>query len=176
MGEYDDEFYDDEPLHVKFNSMMSAPDTVNAPLAAVNNFFNNSISYDDEKDQNHWQSPQETMERKAGDCEDYAIAKYWALREMGVPAENLRFGHVDSTRMSRPHMVLMFSSSGRFEDSLVLDNVEREIMPLRERRDLHTSYSFNELGSYKGDRHLSEVVDSRLKRVLGLVDPETQDI
>lgn len=37
-----------------------------------------------------WSSPLATFAHGAGDCEDYAIAKYVALREAGVPAQDLR--------------------------------------------------------------------------------------
>ncbi len=37
-----------------------------------------------------WSSPLVTFYRGAGDCEDYAIAKFVALREAGVPANDLR--------------------------------------------------------------------------------------
>ena len=37
-----------------------------------------------------WSSPLVTFNTGAGDCEDYAIAKYVALQMAGVPAENLR--------------------------------------------------------------------------------------
>jgi len=37
-----------------------------------------------------WSSPLVTLYHGAGDCEDYAIAKYVALRMAGVPADDLR--------------------------------------------------------------------------------------
>ncbi|MBV9261789.1 MAG: transglutaminase-like cysteine peptidase [Pseudolabrys sp.] len=37
-----------------------------------------------------WASPLTTFASGAGDCEDYAIAKYVALREAGVPERDLR--------------------------------------------------------------------------------------
>ena len=43
-----------------------------------------------------WSSPLVTFYGGAGDCEDYAIAKYVALREAGVPAETLRIVMRDS--------------------------------------------------------------------------------
>ncbi len=38
----------------------------------------------------HWDTPREFISRRGGDCEDYAIAKYFALRFLGVPARDLR--------------------------------------------------------------------------------------
>jgi predicted transglutaminase-like cysteine proteinase len=37
-----------------------------------------------------WSSPLDTFRSGAGDCEDYAIAKYVALRMAGIPTEDLR--------------------------------------------------------------------------------------
>jgi len=37
-----------------------------------------------------WSSPLVTFNTGAGDCEDYAIAKYVALQMAGIPAEDLR--------------------------------------------------------------------------------------
>ena len=38
---------------------------------------------------NHWTTLLEFM-RRGGDCEDFAVAKYFLLREMGVPAADMR--------------------------------------------------------------------------------------
>jgi predicted transglutaminase-like cysteine proteinase len=38
---------------------------------------------------NHWSTLLEFLQR-GGDCEDYAVAKYFLLRELGFPAENMR--------------------------------------------------------------------------------------
>ena len=38
---------------------------------------------------NHWSTLLEFLKR-GGDCEDYAVAKYFLLRELGFPAEDLR--------------------------------------------------------------------------------------
>lgn len=38
---------------------------------------------------NHWSTLLEFL-RRGGDCEDYAVAKYFLLRELGFPAEDMR--------------------------------------------------------------------------------------
>ena len=45
-----------------------------------------------------WTAPIQTLTAGAGDCEDYAIAKYVALEKTGVPEENLRLLVVRDTR------------------------------------------------------------------------------
>ena len=66
-----------------------------------------------------WSSPLETLASRAGDCEDYAIAKFVALLEAGVPPENLRLMVVRDTARSDDHAVV----AAKLDDEwLVLDN------------------------------------------------------
>ncbi len=61
-------------------------------LAAVNDTFNR-ITY--RKDTDTWgrtdycASPQELLSRGQGDCEDYALAKYFTLRALGYATDQL---------------------------------------------------------------------------------------
>ncbi len=40
--------------------------------------------------EDHWSSPFETLQTRRGDCEDYAILKYVALREAGLSSEDVK--------------------------------------------------------------------------------------
>lgn len=51
----------------------------------------------------YWATPEE-FARRGGDCEDYAIAKYFALREAGAPADALRLVYLYESK--KPHMAL----------------------------------------------------------------------
>jgi predicted transglutaminase-like cysteine proteinase len=66
-----------------------------------------------------WASPLATFAAGEGDCEDYAIVKYLALREAGVPAADLRLVVVLDTRSGQQHAVLAARLDERW---LVLDN------------------------------------------------------
>jgi predicted transglutaminase-like cysteine proteinase len=66
-----------------------------------------------------WSSPLATFTTGAGDCEDYAIAKYVALRVAGVPAEDLRLVIVRDTLQQEDHAVVSARLDGRW---LLLDN------------------------------------------------------
>ncbi len=66
-----------------------------------------------------WQSPLMTFASGAGDCEDYAIAKYVALREAGVSADDLKFVIVHDARNGEDHAVTAALIGG---DWLILDN------------------------------------------------------
>jgi predicted transglutaminase-like cysteine proteinase len=66
----------------------------------------------------YWATPVEFLQR-GGDCEDFAIAKYTALRALGVPEERLRVAIVHDTLKNIPHAVLVVYTD---QGTLVLDN------------------------------------------------------
>jgi predicted transglutaminase-like cysteine proteinase len=66
-----------------------------------------------------WNSPLATLARRAGDCEDYAILKFAALLEVGIPPEDLRIVIVRDTARSEDHGVVAARHEGQW---LVLDN------------------------------------------------------
>ena len=66
-----------------------------------------------------WSAPLVTLTTGRGDCEDYAIAKYVALKEAGVAAEDLRLVIVRDLAVSEDHAVV----AARLDDDwIVLDN------------------------------------------------------
>jgi predicted transglutaminase-like cysteine proteinase len=67
----------------------------------------------------HWSAPLATLATGRGDCEDYAIAKYVALREAGLAEEDLRLVIVRDQRTRGDHAVLTVRHDGHW---LVLDN------------------------------------------------------
>jgi predicted transglutaminase-like cysteine proteinase len=66
-----------------------------------------------------WSSPLVTFYRGAGDCEDYAIAKFVALRLAGIPAEDLRIVVLADTLRGEGHAVAAARLDGNW---LILDN------------------------------------------------------
>lgn len=72
-----------------------------------------------------WSSPLETFATAKGDCEDYAIAKYVALREAGFPREDLRLVLVRDRAVRQDHAVLAARADGQW---LVLDNRRSELI------------------------------------------------
>lgn len=115
-------------------------------LDLVNDYFNDTIlAVTDRrhwKAEDYWATPVETLVTRAGDCEDFVIAKYFTLRELGVPDAHLRLTYVRALRLGEPHMVLAWYETPD-ADPLVLDNVSRRIKPASERSDLVPVYSFN---------------------------------
>ncbi len=86
-------------------------------LQVVNRFFNQQLRYVEDIDLWHevdyWATPVQALIKGAGDCEDYAIAKYFSLRRMGIPSEKLRITYVKALRQNRAHMVLTYYSNPR---------------------------------------------------------------
>jgi predicted transglutaminase-like cysteine proteinase len=66
-----------------------------------------------------WTSPLATLARGAGDCEDYAIAKFVALRRAGISPEDLRIVIMHDTLHGEDHAVAAARLDGRW---LTLDN------------------------------------------------------
>ena len=66
-----------------------------------------------------WSAPLVTLSTGRGDCEDYAIAKYVALKEAGVAAEDLRLVIVRDLAVGEDHAVVAARLDG---DWIVLDN------------------------------------------------------
>ncbi len=107
-------------------------------LYQINRFFNRFDFVDDlvhwqQKD--YWATPIEFISTGAGDCEDYTIAKYFSLIELGVPEQQLRLMYVTALELRQPHMVLAYYETPT-SIPLVLDNINRRILPANKRRDL----------------------------------------
>ena len=114
-------------------------------LYEINRFFNRFDFVDDlvhwqQKD--YWATPIEFIATGAGDCEDYTIAKYFSLIELGIPEQQLRLMYVTALELRQPHMVLAYYETPT-SIPLVLDNINRRILPANKRRDLSPIYSFN---------------------------------
>ena len=118
-------------------------------LATVNNFFNSSFKFVDDmehwNEKDYWATPFEFIGTGAGDCEDFSIAKYFSLLELGVPDDKLRMTYVKALAYNQSHMVVTyFPEAGSIP--LVLDNINPEIKSADQRKDLLPVYSFNGAG------------------------------
>jgi len=118
-------------------------------LKQVNDFFNQQIEFVDDKYlwgvNDYWATPLETLARGAGDCEDYSIAKYFTLRELGIDDKKIRITYVKAIELKQAHMVLTFFEAPR-SIPLVLDNLIPSINLATKRSDLLPVYSFNGSG------------------------------
>ncbi|MCS6786736.1 MAG: transglutaminase-like cysteine peptidase [Thiobacillaceae bacterium] len=118
----------------------------------VNRFFNRIPNRTDQEHwgrADYWATPLELLVTHGGDCEDFALAKYFTLRAAGVPDERLRVTYVRawiaSERRLESHMVLAYYPYADAEP-LILDNLVYEIKPASERTDLTPTLGFNAAG------------------------------
>lgn len=128
-------------------------------LKRINDFFNKNITFEDDYsiwDQtDYWATPLETIGQGRADCEDFAIAKYYSLKDVGVPLAKLRLVYVKaklegaSGPTLQAHMVLAYYPAPNAEP-LVLDNLVPDIRPASQRTDLHPVFSFNSEAIWTG--------------------------
>jgi predicted transglutaminase-like cysteine proteinase len=95
------------------------------------------------KEVDYWATPAESVGSNGADCEDFSIAKYFLLKELGVPIARLRMTYVKATKLNQAHMVLAYYARPDAEP-LVLDNLEDTVRPASQRTDLIPVYSFND--------------------------------
>lgn len=129
-----------------------------ARLQLFNQFFNRRILFREDTEVwgqvDYWASPLEMLARGAGDCEDYAIGKYFALVASGMPAARLRLVYVRAVLggpggVQQAHMVLAYYPPSGAEP-LILDNLIGDIRPASRRQDLTPVFSFNSEGLWQG--------------------------
>jgi predicted transglutaminase-like cysteine proteinase len=112
-------------------------------LDTVNRFMNRQPYVEDIVNYgmvDYWATPTEFFARD-GDCEDYAIAKYHSLRELGWPASQLRILVLNDLNLRVPHAVLIAYVNGR---AFMLDNQFGSVVPIEVIRHYQPIFSINE--------------------------------
>jgi predicted transglutaminase-like cysteine proteinase len=128
---------------------------VERQLAAVNDFFNAQVAWRDDREVwgqvDYWASPLEMLAKGAGDCEDLAMGKYFALLGLGLPEASLRLVYVRAQYQGRvqAHMVLAWYAQPDAQP-LILDNLDPALRRASERSDLAPVFSFNAQGLWQG--------------------------
>lgn len=119
-------------------------------LSYVNAFFNKILPIHDETKYNsddYWATRKEFLIEGRGDCEDYSIAKYFTLLELGINKKNLYFAVVQIKGKTSYHMNLLYLNTPT-SVPLVLDNLSFKILPLPQRKKLEPKYAFNEYDAH----------------------------
>lgn len=114
-------------------------------LEKVNDFFNMTPYQSDQKVwgvSDYWATRLEFIGKDKGDCEDFVIAKYFTLKELGVPTSKLFMTYAKSLRYKTSHLVLTYYETPK-SIPLVLDNYNYKILPASVREDLVPIYSFS---------------------------------
>lgn len=114
-----------------------------AELDAVNSMVNTVHYVPDEQNwgaADHWATPGEFYARN-GDCEDFAIAKYVALKALGFDPAKMRIVVLVDRQRQKHHAVLMIDTEmGR----MILDNQIAEVVRDTEIAHYDPIYSINE--------------------------------
>ena len=133
----------------------SKDETILNKIKNVNDFFNKILYKTDLSTwgvKDYWATPFEFMGIGAGDCEDYAIAKYFSLIKLGIPDEKLRITYVSykkaNSKFEQAHMVLTYYHKVGVEP-VVLDNINKTLQIASKRPDLKPVYSFNASGLWQ---------------------------
>lgn len=110
------------------------------------NTWINFIKYKSDKEvygvSDYWATMYEFVGKGMGDCEDYTIAKYYILKELGISPKRLKFTYViykDRLGKNISHMVLSYLKIPKpktKKDILILDNNNRLVLPASQRKDL----------------------------------------
>lgn len=142
-------------------------------LLQVNQFFNRNVRFTEDialwKKSDYWATPLEVMGIRAGDCEDYTIAKYFSLLQLGIANEQLRLIYVRAqiggphSKIFQAHMVLGYYATPDAVP-LILDNLINTIEPADNRPDLRPVFSFNSEGLWVGNQSTSADPTARLSR------------
>ncbi len=101
-----------------------------------------------------WASPLQTLSSGAGDCKDYAIVKYAALRELGIAPSDLRLVIVRDDVRQAEHEILAV----RYEQNwLILDNLTMAMLDAEQIRHYYPLFVMD----YRGARAFTATVARR---------------
>lgn len=113
-------------------------------VEAVHSFFAKQVAFRVDQaawgKDDYWATPAEFVAKGQGDCEDFAIARYFSLRQLGVPADRLAVAY--AKRQGQAHMALVYRDPAGLV--WVLDNLETDILRAEGRGDLTPGFAFNE--------------------------------
>ncbi|MDT8440660.1 MAG: transglutaminase-like cysteine peptidase [Desulfuromonadales bacterium] len=112
-------------------------------LRQVNRYFNRwpyRLDQDVYGVSDYWATPEEFL-HLSGDCEDYSIAKYYALRELGFPDQSLRIVLLKDTIRNIAHAVLAVELDN---ERYILDNMSDLVLSHLQYEHYVPQYSVNE--------------------------------
>ncbi len=112
-------------------------------LQEVNQFMNSHPYIQDIVNwgvSDYWETPREFLDRN-GDCEDYAIAKFYSMRALGMDNTTLRIVILQDMNLQVPHAILVAYLDGK---PYVLDNQIPQVVSADIIHHYRPFYSINE--------------------------------
>ena len=91
----------------------------------------------------YWASPLQTLNSGAGDCEDYAIVKYVALRELGIAPGDLQLIIVQDNMRQAEHAVVAVRNEKNW---LILDNRTMTMLDVGQAHQYYPLFVMDYLG------------------------------
>lgn len=154
----------DTSAFIKFNRAVARLNDTTAPLPrelsmlkgaallakveAVNTHFN-KVRYIEDKNNygtsDYWAMPTE-FTRVGGDCEDYVLAKYAALKDLGVSEDKLRMVILQDTLKNLPHAILVVYTE---DGAKFLDNQFKTVKDVEGFTRYAPIYSINRTGWWR---------------------------
>jgi predicted transglutaminase-like cysteine proteinase len=125
---------------VKSKSGRARLDEANRAVNAAIRYVSDFVQFGEA---DRWSAPLATFATGKGDCEDYAIAKYVALREAGFPQEELRLVLVRDHAVRQDHAILAARLDERW---LILDNRRSELIADSDASSLTPLFAINHRG------------------------------
>jgi len=128
-------------LKASLNSMKGLP--LNQMATQVNSLMNSKRYVEDSNNygkSDYWATPIEFYQR-GGDCEDFAIAKYTALRALGVPDNRMRVAIVQDQKKNIPHAILIVYTD---QGAMILDNQIKTAVKADKIRHYKPIFSINQ--------------------------------
>ncbi len=136
-------------------------------IQVINNYFNQFKNISDLTlwgTKEYWATPKELLSQNGGDCEDFAVAKYYFLKKAGVREKSLRLAYViayiKETMSIENHLVLLYYNKST-DQEYVLDNINKSIEPVLQRKDLSYQFAFNQLKVWTLNK---KIKDYQIKR------------
>lgn len=113
-------------------------------LEIINNWSNEHPYIEDTMNwgmEDYWETPLEFM-AISGDCEDYAISKYYSLRALGVPSDKMRIMIVQDLNLGG----IIHAILGVYDGSelYILDNQIKQVTPALRIFHYRPVYGINE--------------------------------
>lgn len=113
-------------------------------IAAINSWTNGAVRYVEDRElygrADYWADASATLQQRAGDCEDIAIAKMQLLAAMGVPRSDMYLTIARDLARNADHAMLVVKFEG---EHLLLDNATNALLDASYSYDYRPILSFN---------------------------------
>jgi len=118
-------------------------------MVEVNDLVNKAVTYkediDNYKVSDYWATPKEFF-KNGGDCEDYALTKYFILKELKFPTKDLKINIAEDKYLRMLHSLLLVTIEG---EEYILDNQNDKVISTKNDIRYIPVYSVNELSFFR---------------------------